>query len=149
VSVLQASKQGVARIRQARKEKGWPIEDDRWLREASDILHSDMNPGKREELLAYGIFASGVSLSTWKRFLAGKKSINTRAFKAFCQVLELNWEDVVVLDKKATVKFALTFTGTFDEATKAQIDSIVAHLQKLTKDASVTLLRIEKSEEQN
>ena len=46
-ATLSASKLGLARIEQARKEKGWTIEDDQWLLAASKILHpeQDWQPG--------------------------------------------------------------------------------------------------------
>ena len=40
------------------------------------------------------IFASGVSLSTWKRFLKGDP-IDALVLKAFCQVLGLNWQNLI------------------------------------------------------
>jgi Protein of unknown function (DUF1822) len=84
---LRASKQGLARIQQARKQKGWTIEDEQWLLNASKILYpeQDWQPG---------CYAPGCSESSFKRFLAGKL-IRPAVFKAFCQVLELNWEEVV------------------------------------------------------
>lgn len=91
---LKASRQGLVRIRQARSCKGWTIEDDRWLVEASQIINpmidwtSDRYAGNR-------VFAEGISRSTWKRFLNGKTSINANVFKVFCQVLELDWQTVI------------------------------------------------------
>ncbi len=35
----------------------------------------------------------GISYGTWNRFLS-KKPINTKAFKAYCKVLGLNWEEI-------------------------------------------------------
>lgn len=45
-----------------------------------------------------GVLAPGVSEGTWKRFLAGKVPINAEAFKAYCQVLELDWTAIAELD---------------------------------------------------
>lgn len=89
---LKASRQGLAKIKQARNEKGWGWsmeEDDTCLIEASQVLEPNQNwlPG--------GPYAIGISEPTWKRFLSGKQSINASAFKAYCHVLELNWEEVV------------------------------------------------------
>jgi len=86
---LNSSKDGRARIQQARKEKGWTIEDPRWLVEASKELERNGN------WTEVGPYASGISLPTWRRFLAGKKPIKTDAFKTYCKVLGLNWEEVV------------------------------------------------------
>ena len=84
---LKASSRGLAQIKQARKEKGWTVYDPRWLEAASDILGGSWAES--------GVFAEGVSEGTWKRFLAGKSAINYPAFKAYCQVLELDWQAVV------------------------------------------------------
>lgn len=86
MATLKASKQGLARIKQKRKEQGWPIGDHRWLEKASLVLGVDW-----EE---QGYLADGISEGTWSRFLAGREGINTPAFKAYCEVLKLNWEEV-------------------------------------------------------
>lgn len=83
---LKASPEGLNKIRQAREEKGWAIDNRNWLLETSKILE----PKKKwEEIEQFS-----VSIGTWKRFLKGEK-IKVQTFKAFCQVLELNWEDVI------------------------------------------------------
>jgi WD40 repeat protein len=87
VTTLKASQQGLARIKQARYEKGWATSDFRWIESASSILGASWNQD--------GVLAVGISEGTWKRFLAGKYPINAEAFKAYCQVLGLNWEEVV------------------------------------------------------
>jgi WD40 repeat protein len=89
---IKASVQGQERIKTARYEKGWTIEDTRWLVEASLVLEPNTN-WDSEDYVDRQIFAAGVSLSTWKRFLQGKP-INAVVFKAFCQVIGLNWESV-------------------------------------------------------
>ena len=83
---LKASPEGLTKIKQARKEKGWNLNDVRWLEKASEVL----GVVESEKL------APGISYGTWKRFLGGKKPINENAFKAYCQVLELDWQKVVV-----------------------------------------------------
>ncbi|MDX2229971.1 MAG: NACHT domain-containing protein [Leptolyngbyaceae cyanobacterium bins.349] len=87
---LKASIQGLARIKQARNEKGWTVEDPRWLLETSKVLDSNREWGN-------GIYADGVSDGTWKAFLynSRKKGISTQVFQAFCTVLNLAWEEVV------------------------------------------------------
>lgn len=87
MSTLKASSQGLTRIKQARIEKGWAVDDFRWLQSASQVLDAAWEEDS--------VLAVGISPGTWKRFLAGKFPINTEAFKAYCQVLELNWEEVV------------------------------------------------------
>jgi hypothetical protein len=83
---LIASPTGLKKIKQARKEKGWNINDSRWLESASEVL---------DGCLAEGQFAAGISYGTWKRFLGGKHPINDRAFQAYCRVLGLAWQSVV------------------------------------------------------
>ncbi len=87
MSTLKASPQGLTRIKQARIEKGWSVDDFRWLQSASQVLDATWEEDS--------VLAVGISPGTWKRFLAGKFPINTEAFKAYCQVLGLNWEEVV------------------------------------------------------
>ncbi|MCU0546208.1 MAG: NB-ARC domain-containing protein [Oscillatoriaceae cyanobacterium Prado104] len=87
MTTLKASPQGLALIKQARCAKGWATSDFRWMEAASEILGVSW--------VEDGVFAIGISEGTWKRFLAGKYPINAEAFKAYCQVLELNWEEIV------------------------------------------------------
>jgi WD40 repeat protein/transcriptional regulator with XRE-family HTH domain len=94
MATLKASQQGLAKIKQARSQKGWSIDDFRWMEAASQILGTNW-----KEL---GVFAVGISEGTWKRFLAGKHPINAEAFQAYCQVLGLSWEEVA--EKKAEAK---------------------------------------------
>ncbi|MDB9312820.1 NB-ARC domain-containing protein [Spirulina sp. CS-785/01] len=91
MSTLKASKLGLMRIQQARKERGWSwnAEDDTCLVEASEILEPD------RPCPAGGPYAYGVSLGTWKRFLAGKHPIGAKTFQAYCQALGLPWEEIV------------------------------------------------------
>ncbi|VEP12415.1 conserved hypothetical protein [Hyella patelloides LEGE 07179] len=84
---LIASAIGLRNIKQARKEKGWNINDYRWLESASEVL--GIFREKEDKL------ASGISYGTWKRFLGGKHPINDRAFQAYCQVLGLEWQSVI------------------------------------------------------
>ncbi|MBD1803885.1 DUF1822 family protein [Microcoleus sp. FACHB-SPT15] len=149
---LIASQQGLERIRQARNEKGWIIEDDRWLREASKVLEPDTN-WEAEDYVAGRIFAPGISLPTWKRFLEGKRRINAKAFKAFCQVLEVNWEDVrsptpstdplgyfPPIVEPSHVRSFIVLTGTIQEVNRPRVEVIVTHLKQLMEDdAFVTI----------
>ncbi|KAF3883850.1 MULTISPECIES: WD40 domain-containing protein [Nostocales] len=86
MATLNASQQGLIKIKQARSQKGWSVDDFRWLEAASLVLGTNW----KEQ----GVLAVGISEGTWKRFLAGKHPINAEAFKAYCQILELNWEEV-------------------------------------------------------
>ncbi|NEP42478.1 MAG: TIR domain-containing protein [Okeania sp. SIO2H7] len=84
---FKASKEGLIKIKQSRVEKGWAISDYRWLEEATKIIDSSLQE--------QGLLAVGISIGTWKRFLAGKSPINAEAFQAYCQVLGLEWKEVV------------------------------------------------------
>jgi WD40 repeat protein len=86
VTTIKASPQGLAQIKQARSDKGWAVNDFRWIESASELLGTSW----AEE----GVLAAGVSEGTWKRFLGGKVPINAEAFKAYCQVLGLEWEAI-------------------------------------------------------
>jgi predicted NACHT family NTPase len=89
MTTLKASEEGLVKIKQARREKGSTIEDPRWLVEASKTLEPD------RAWTEAGPYADGLSLPTWRRFLAGREPIKTHAFRAFCTVLQLNWEEIV------------------------------------------------------
>jgi WD40 repeat protein len=87
VTTLKASHSGCILIRQARQLKGWAVNDFRWLEAASEVLAVSW--------VKQGKLAPGISEGTWKRFLAGKMPINAEAFKAYCQVLQIDWMAVV------------------------------------------------------
>ena len=89
---LKASNLGIIKIKQARKTKGWNIDDYRWLEVASQFLGVSWSER--------GCFAYGISEGTWKRFLSGKYAINADGFKAFCHALGLSWQDVVENNSK-------------------------------------------------
>ncbi|MEG4233443.1 NACHT domain-containing NTPase [Microcoleus sp. Pol11C3] len=89
MTTLKASEEGLVKIRQARRERGSTIEDPRWLVEASQKLEPDRTWTEA------GPYADGLSLPTWRRFLGGRESIKANAFKVFCTVLQLNWEEIV------------------------------------------------------
>lgn len=95
---LNASPQGLNQIKQRRKARGWAIEDRYWLIVASQTLDSSTD-WTAEKFAEKGIFAPGISLSTWKRFLRGEP-INAKVFKAFCQMLELDWQAVTSQEVK-------------------------------------------------
>ena len=89
---LKASRLGIVRIKQARNQQGWSWsidDDDTCLVKASQAIDPEIiwDSG--------GPYAKGISEGTWKRFLAGRQPISATAFKAYCQVLELNWEEIV------------------------------------------------------
>ncbi|MBH8555384.1 NACHT domain-containing protein [Nostocaceae cyanobacterium CENA357] len=91
---LLIKKARIQKIEQAKKEriealgkieKAWDM-DEIFLREASKILEPRQNWDNAE------IFA--VAPATWKRFKEARQPIKADTFKAFCQVLNLKWENV-------------------------------------------------------
>lgn len=86
MKTLKASTPGLAQIKQARKEKGWSVDNPKWLEEASRVLGINWDEA--------GYLAEGISEGTWKRFLAGKRPIKADAFKAYSEVLGLNWKEI-------------------------------------------------------
>ena len=88
MTTLKASEEGLVKIKQARRERGSTIEDPRWLVEASQKLDPDQTWTRPP-------YADGLSLPTWRRFLRGREPIKANAFRAFCTVLQLNWEEIV------------------------------------------------------
>ena len=87
---LKASSSGRVQIRQARLKQGWAASDFRWMQAASQLLGTDWESA--------GVLAAGISEGTWKRFLAGKVSINAEAFRAYCEVLGLDWQTVAEVE---------------------------------------------------
>ena len=113
MSRLKASAQGLIKIEQARKKKGWTKFDARACRKASKILEPSINWESEENKLE-NRFAAGVSLQTWKRFLKGIP-IRTEAFKAFCQILELDYLKIS-RENRAIIKIHLC--GIFSETNR-------------------------------
>ncbi len=60
------------------------------MQAASQVLGTDWGSA--------GVLAAGISEGTWKRFLAGKVAINAEAFRAYCEVLGLDWQTVAELE---------------------------------------------------
>jgi hypothetical protein len=141
---LIASKQGQTKIKQAREEKGWTVDSYKWLEEASKVLDPNWPGGE--------YFAEGISYGTWKRFLTAKNPINAPAFKAYCQVLGLNWEDVrenqpqrSEQNQTAEVMWFLVLSGTINnEVDRQRAEAIVAHLQKVLEDPFLKIQEIKK-----
>lgn len=105
---LGASAEGKQRIKKARERKEWRTDAeaiDQPLREASKLLDPQnrerWNKKYLDEFIGKNgkprLYVEGVSPATWKRFLQGK-SIKAEIFKAFCQILDLPWQEVAELD---------------------------------------------------
>jgi hypothetical protein len=132
---VKASELGLDRIRQARKEKGWDWNvdyEDSPLVEASKLLDEDWQPGNA--------YPEGISGSTWRRFLEGKERIDIIAFKAFCQVIEVNWDEVVDPDSNIQLRERAEKSN-FIENFWVGRESLIAELSaKLRGDCRVLVL---------
>ncbi len=96
---FKASEAGRKQIKHARILSGWAIADPRWLVAASQIIDSTTNWQQTD------YYAVGISPGTWGRFLGGKEPIKAPAFKAYCQVLGLNWQEVCDLNPNTSKPF--------------------------------------------
>lgn len=134
---LKASVKGLAKIEQAREEKGWTKTDARACREASKILEPNMN-WETEQIKLDNIFADGVSTATWKRFLNGIP-IKTESFKAFCQILKLDYLEIC---RNIDVKINARLDGSCSEENKAKIALKLIEIQKLFNNEPITLIEI-------
>ncbi|MEG4036384.1 ATP-binding protein [Microcoleus sp. S36b_A4] len=132
---LKASEQGLDRIRQARKEKKWDWNTDYAetpLVEASQLLDREWQPGED--------YPKGISGVTWRRFLEGKNRIEALAFKAFCEALGLNWQEVVDTTSNNQLDQRAEKTG-FIENFWVGRKAAIAHLSvKLRGDTRVLVL---------
>ena len=94
----------------------WPVNDSRWLRDFEQLFrvekHQNLNEIRTsiaqsrlgslleriEQLIDTGeVLAKDISYGSWSRFACQTKfhAIKARAFKAYCQILGLNWEEIV------------------------------------------------------
>ena len=60
----------------------------------ASYLDTTYNKKIEPEIESGELNAEGISYGTFSRFLAAKLPINTRAFKAYCKVLGLNWKEI-------------------------------------------------------
>ena len=90
---IKASRQGLVKIKGAIADRGWKMSDDRWSLAASIILE----PSKNWE--EFGPYADGCSKSSRERLLEGTP-IHVCAFKAFCQALGIDPDEVTQFDIK-------------------------------------------------
>jgi WD40 repeat protein len=90
---LKASPAGLKKIEVAitriSGERRWAKYGEDWAEEASNLL-----PRRRT---SNGEIQDSVSTSTWHRFLGAQELIKPSNFKAFCDLLGLNWEEIADL----------------------------------------------------
>lgn len=82
---------------QGRIERAWDM-DEIFLKQVSKILEPDKN---WENVETYA-----VALITWRRFREAKQPIDANTFKAFCQVLNLPWEEVAENDLECRINLS-------------------------------------------
>lgn len=87
----KASTTGKDIIRQAREAKGWNVDDDHPLKAASKVLEPKIDWDQQPK----GVYACGVSTTTWKRFLYAMQSIRRDTFIAYCRILHLHYIDIL------------------------------------------------------
>jgi AAA-like domain len=83
---LKASEYGNRKVQEARQSKGWTIENPQPLLAASKVLEPNNHWIGESSFYA-------VSQATWRRFTEGK-AVRSENFKAFCQILDLEWRDI-------------------------------------------------------
>ncbi|NET17736.1 MAG: NACHT domain-containing protein, partial [Okeania sp. SIO1H6] len=90
MTTLKVSSEGLNKIKEAiekiKTEKALTLDNEYWLDEASKFLPMVKN-GKKE-------VPDTVSIGTWNRFRRNT-GVSPKYFQAFCQVLGLNWEEIV------------------------------------------------------
>lgn len=106
MGTLIASREGAAKLQQARDKSGRTVDSPRWLEEASKLLISEWKPGD--------YYAIGVNEASWRRFLYRTKPIKEEIFKAYCSVLGLSWEEVVEVTAEQS-KVSLTSFFALDD----------------------------------
>lgn len=124
---LRASEQGLNKVEQARRRIGWTVTSARWCDEAK------------------------TSVATLKRFRRGIP-IQEDVFKAICQAVSVNWEDVVDENfstsekpvKTAKNAWILKLNATFENLDESVIERIVAIVKETSLDTSLVLERVER-----
>ncbi|MFN6526862.1 hypothetical protein [Nostoc sp. ChiSLP03a] len=88
----KASQDGVNKIKNSvnaiSKREGRGKQSHLWLIEATKKMNPDWNWNQNSN------YPSGISLTTWKWFRSGAKSINAGAFNAYCVVLGLDPNEI-------------------------------------------------------
>ncbi len=94
MSSLKAAPEQLQRIKQARIDRGWSIDHPKWLLAASNILDPNIDWENTEQF--------AVSIGSWRRFLKGEP-IRPQVYRAFCQVLGLNWQETIEVAQSVKV----------------------------------------------
>ncbi|MDJ1184844.1 NB-ARC domain-containing protein [Roseofilum casamattae] len=82
----KASSEGLKKIKQAiAKQPSLKKED--WVKKAIQFI--------RGQTIRETQVSASVSVATWNRFRQGKYKIRLESFQAFCQMLELEWQEIV------------------------------------------------------
>ena len=137
---IKASRQGLVQIKGAIGDRAWKMSDDRWSLAASIILE----PSKNWE--EFGPYANGCSKSSRERLLEGTP-IHERAFKAFCQALGIDPDEVAEFNIKEVHPVqtlenglnAATEQPIFQDLTRANNSSSQETEEKMNPNTSFTL----------
>jgi len=123
-------------LKEARDNKNWTLDSNEPLRRASKLLDPQW---KQEEY-----FYPGVSHESWKFFLYGMRSIKPDIFKAYCQVLELEWEDIAepieIKETELPVVSAPKATPCLSNLSFVGRENAIAHLNTLIRQGSKIIL---------
>jgi LuxR family glucitol operon transcriptional activator len=84
---LKTTENAKSTIKKAREAKGWTVDSQKPLEEASKII----DPNWQKD----GYFVEGIGEASWKGFLYGTRSVPANIYKAYAQILELNWDDII------------------------------------------------------
>jgi uncharacterized protein YjbI with pentapeptide repeats len=104
--------------------------------------------GKSAEVI--GDLAGGVSRSLVQKFFRGEP-ISVENFQSLCDVLELNWKEIAELEEvessvASRKRVAFVIEGSLDDLDPtrlAKLQAMVRTLQRLTGDASITVVDVE------
>ncbi len=105
-------------LRQHQQTNNWTENEQNWLRDFEELLQAESELAldnlkkaivqqkqgtlieRIEQQIDTGeVLAKGISYGTWKRFAASRPDkIRPPAFKAYCQILRLDWQEIVTED---------------------------------------------------
>lgn len=95
---IRLSQQGKAIVKQARLERGWTVDDDRWLRAATEAT-ATTPPSEGWDRYWESNYASfSPSATTLKRFLR-PLNIHIENFQALCAAIGVDWQTVADWEK--------------------------------------------------